>query len=77
MSPRPGQEEVKLTPENSGPGRPGMSQEDTPRSWPDSFDGSHCGRGFEGRLGAADPASRLLDVLTVQILSPQRGGVRG
>ena len=54
-----------------------MSQEDTPRSWPDSFDGSHCGRGFEGRLGAADPASRLLDVLTVQILSPQRGGVRG
>lgn len=54
-----------------------MSGEDTPRPWPDSSEGSHCGRGFEGGLGVADPASRLLDVLTVQILSPRWGGVRG
>lgn len=31
-----------------------MSQEDTLRPGPDSFEGSHCGRGFQGGLGAAD-----------------------
>lgn len=31
-----------------------MSQEDTLRPGPDGSEGSHCGRGFEGGLGAAD-----------------------
>ena len=31
-----------------------MSQEDTLRPGPDGSEGSHCGRGFEGGLGAAN-----------------------
>ncbi|XP_027420949.1 MORN repeat-containing protein 1 isoform X3 [Bos indicus x Bos taurus] len=54
VSPKPEQKEVKLTPENSGHGRPGMSQEDTLRPRPDGSKDSHCGRGFEGGLGVAD-----------------------